>query len=430
MILEKIKMFEQKNKNNQTLTGNKPRKSKNNFETPIKTENKKDFQSTEKIKNSNSLEIDYLAKEIHENKFICNSVNDDKNSYVRQSLKRKTIRSNNKDKDNNNISIISNNNLRKSKITHNTHNNNKSVEKSNFIYKNFVKNLKLEIKNNEEIDKNENVKKNKKKKKNILGNFLNQFVNKAPNNDESKNKQILASDNNINIKNNNNFKNINKIYNINFYIESTKKQNNNINGNNDNNEIIRMKKELELKDNKIKQLLKSVENLNNLIQENEKLKSEIVQLKNIIKHSENSNNVKQSDINKNEINIDKNKYNNLITYNINKNNNYNIINSHINHFDNLNVNQNNKDDQQLLNNSKEPKNDKEKDKDIEKDKLNKSEIEKAKKVTKAFERFKRANRSIDLSNKDKDNILKSDKISIIAKMLEGHLGNNENKKYR
>ena len=241
-----------------------------------------------------------------------------------------------------------------------------------------------------------------------------------------------------------------KINNINIYIKSTKVQNHYcVNCVNKSNEIIRMKKEIEIRDNKIKELLKSVDNLKNINQENDKLKKEIIHLNNIIKNSNNSNNTntsnddKNSKISKKVVNTDNNKYNtNLITYNINKNNNYNIINSNINHFENLNINQNNKEEDTLLKNAQESKKeemekvvenesdkdkdkfkDKEKDKDKEND-INK-ETEKDKKATRAFERFKRAHKSVDLSNKEKGCISKSDKISIIAKMLEGHLGNNE-----
>ena len=176
-------------------------------------------------------------------------------------------------------------------------------------------------------------------------------------------------------------------------------------------------------------------------QENEKLKEENIHLNNIIKnfsHSNNSNiskDDKNSEVSKKEINTDNNNYNNLITYNINKNNNNNIINSNINHFENLNINQNNKEEDKLLKNpqesikEKEPEkvgeneSDKNKDKDKDKEKDKNKETERARRATRAFQRFKRANKSIDLSNKE--DISKSDKISIIAKMLEGHLGNNE-----
>ena len=412
-MIERIKMFEQKNKQ---------RNSKNLIETPVKMENKKYIPkstSTEKLKGDNKNDI-LEADDNRKNKFLENS--DNNNSYVRQSIKRNSFL---KNKNNNEIPLFFNI-IKKNKKT----NNNKSVD-NNIIYKNFINNIKKGIDNNNQI---ENKKLKNHKKKNILGNFLNKFVNKEQINkqDELKDKNILIINNeqkfNTN-KNNHFFMNINKIRKISFFIESNK---------NINNEINKMKKELELKDNKIKDLLKNIEKYNNLVQENEKLKKEIIQYKNIINHmnpisdknNKNTSNLEQNNNNSKSISIKNNKFNNLITYNINKNNNYNIITGQINNFDNLNINnQNNKEKdkeiikkENVVKNSEEPTTEKEK----EKEKESNINDERAKKATRAFQRFKRANKSIDLSSTNKGNALKSDNIMVIAKMLEGHLGNKDN----
>ena len=148
------------------------------------------------------------------------------------------------------------------------------------------------------------------------------------------------------------------------------------------------------------------------------------------KNNKDTENTKQNNIQK-SINIENNKYNNLITYNINKNNNYNIINTQINNLEDLNLNNPpNKEPTipiaPIINDSLAIKIENDKEKTKEKEIKNKAD-ERAKKTSRAFERFKRSNRSIDLSNNEKGNVLKSDKISIIAKMLEGHLGNEQNK---
>ena len=429
-MLERIKMFDQKKSTNIPSNNNKKRISKNNIETPDKNIAKinhikiSDKNNTNiKTSHNQEFESDYLINEIHRNKFIespISSFSNNNNSYVRQSIKRQSFLK--KHKDNNNInSSLFPNTTKESKNPK----QNKSIDKNSFIYKKFINNLKLGIRNNNEKDLGggENTKKNKnKKKKIILGNFLNQFVNKIKPQEEPniKNKNISIIHNNAikyNISNN-----------INIFIEANKKQNHEIKEDNKdkyNEDIIKLKKELDIKENKIKELSNIIESQKIKIKENEKLTEEIQYLKNLLKQINNSDddsdkkeedNKAKDTIKNPSINIENNKYNNLITYNINKNNNYNIINSQINNLDELNIKKNNI-EEPIITNTQIPKKEKEK----ENEKNEEKEKERAKKATRAFERFKRAHKSMDLSDKDKGNILKSEKISIIAKMLEGHI---------
>ena len=180
-----------------------------------------------------------------------------------------------------------------------------------------------------------------------------------------------------------------------------------------------MKKELELKEKKIKELYKALEKQNNIIKENEKLREEIINLKlNINKNNNSTNKDNEENISKHPIDYDKSKYNNnLITYNINKNNNYNIINANMYNLDDLKY-MNNRN-----NNISDIKKIQEKvalanSQDVKKEK----EIEREKKEKRALERF-RKNRSVDLSYNPKEgNLVKSEKITEFAKLLEGHLG--------
>ena len=388
---DRIRIFEQRTKNKQSSNRN------NSVETPIKNY----------VKNAN-----YPQSEFHKNKFLETSGNDD-NSYARQSIKRKSILKNNKDKNNILSSIF---------LVPPIKSKNKaqcrSIEKNNFTYKRFVDNLRLGIINDNEYHKN--VKKNKnKKKKNIFGNFLHQFVNKAQIEEEQNNTKLI--NNNYNSKLDNMLI-LCKINNDNFYIEGERENFNAKDKNNDNNVISKLKKELHQKEEKIKQLNEIIEKQNKMILENKKLKEEIQKLRNMMKNTNKKDIIqdnKNQDNPKISINIENHKFNNLITYNINKNNNYNIKNSKINNFDELN-NSNNNNQEPFLEGAQK----------IEKEK-EKNEIIK-KKNTKAFERFKRANRSIDLSNDQKENNLKSEKVSSLAKMLEGHIkfGNEEKSQVR
>ena len=175
----------------------------------------------------------------------------------------------------------------------------------------------------------------------ILGNFLNQFINKAQNPQLNKNGINNEESTLINTEKKTNQFLICKIIHMNIYIEG-KKQNIIIQNNNeDKNEMIKYKEVLEIKENKIKELLEIIEKQNIILKENSILKEEIERLKNMLNHFDNNNkvieNTNQKNI-QNSINIDNNKFNNLITYNINKNNNYNIVNSQINNLDDLNIN--------------------------------------------------------------------------------------------
>ena len=406
-MIERIKLFEQKNKNSQQTN------SRNSIEKPNK-----------KIINT----------EVHKSKYVDDS--ETSNSYVNQTIKKKSfIKMNNNE---NNTSLLQ---ILKSKINDTIKNTNRSAEKGNLIYKNFVKNLKMNINGKEynEIDKNYTNRKRIKNKKSVFGDFLNKFINKSQIQTEkiSNNTQILIINNNdTNVNKLHYFKNLNKINNINIYLESSKKHeisiDNNNNNNQDNNELILLKKELQLKENTIKELYKSLQRQNYIIQENEKLKEEIANLKSILNRGNNSNNnnnaIKDNNINDNVIksgNCKINNYNNLITYNINKNNNYNIINSKIDNLDNLNnINNLNKNNINNINTIKIEK-DVPPSINTQVDRKNVIENEKTKKANRAFQRFKK-NRSIDITTKEskerQNNLLKSDKISMFAKMLEGRIG--------
>ena len=200
---------------------------------------------------------------------------------------------------------------------------------------------------------------------------------------------------------------------------------NNINKNDD--EIINnIKNELDIKDNKIKELFEKIEvqkneyiqlnnKYNDMISENQKLKEEISNLKKELNDNKieipNIDNI--DDINKNNI-IKKEspKYNNLITYNINKNNNFNIINSEINNFNNIiqNTDNNNNDIQQ------------QKEEEKEKEQSNKEKNSKEDKKSRALERLKKK------QNKKEPEVKKSNKIAEMAKMLEMQMKGDNNEK--
>ena len=196
------------------------------------------------------------------------------------------------------------------------------------------------------------------------------------------------------------------------------------NKNLNDDEILNIKKEFEIKENKIKELSEKIEvqkneynqlnnKYNDIISENQKLKEEISNLKKELNNNKiEIPNIENIDINKNNnFNKESPKYNNLITYNINKNNNFNIINSEINNFNNIiQTNDNNNDIQP----QKE-----------EKEKVQ-SQIEKNNKEDKksrALERLKKK------QNKKESEVKKSNKIAEMAKMLENQMkgDNSENK---
>ncbi len=186
-MIERIKLFEQKNKNSQQTN------SRNSIEKPNK-----------KIINT----------EVHKSKYVDDS--ETSNSYVNQTIKKKSfIKMNNNE---NNTSLLQ---ILKSKINDTIKNTNRSAEKGNLIYKNFVKNLKMNINGKEynEIDKNYTNRKRIKNKKSVFGDFLNKFINKSQIQTEkiSNNTQILIINNDTNVNKLHYFKNLNKINNINIY---------------------------------------------------------------------------------------------------------------------------------------------------------------------------------------------------------------------
>ena len=343
-----------------------------------------------------------------------------------------------------------------------------SVEKPNVTYSNFINNLKKQMKTNEETGNIETKFKNKKKK-NVFYDFLNQFVNKdkvetePSKNEINNNIQNITNKNNVNMNVNNNiqintnnntnnntnhntnrnpnkvrkFRNIHKNRITNFCISASEiKKFNNSNNIGNNSELFSMKKELEAKEGKIKELMSIIEQWSNayntIVQENQKLKDEINNLKNgtsLYNQSNDSNINNKNDANKynniNSINQNSNfdsnhskknekaQYNNLITYNINKNNNYNIINSEINNFNNIIQSKNINNKEPVESNKREPL--REREREGEQDR----KARKERKASLAFERFKRMNR---MNTAESSEAQKSDKISSMAKMLESHIG--------
>ena len=343
-------------------------------------------------------------------------------------------------------SIIFNNFSKDNNIQINLRSSSFRKKKSNLTYTQFIDNLKLQVENNENDKKH-------KKNKNMFGNFLNQFVNKSDRNDNRNDKnQTLSTitkysfnvNNEIEHSNKKNtFTNIHLSNNINFCIESNGNSNNMEIYQYFNNEKLKMEKQLEIKENKIQELLKIIEkqksdilrinnDYNNLINDNRKLKEEINNLKTNINNINNTNinNDINNNIDRDNSNYYKNnnsnntnkqdnsKYNNLITYNINKNNNYNIINNEINNFNNFIEKNNNN-----INTIKNPIQERIslKEKIIDKDEQEKKE-RKERKASQAFERFRRINKQF---TKPESEIQKSDKISNMAKMLEKQMGNME-----
>ena len=308
-----------------------------------------------------------------------------------------------------------------------------SVKKVNLTYSKFINNLKIQMENFEEKEKNKN-----KRTKNIFSSFLNQFINKDERIDtvnDNKASIVLSNSNNKYSKKINNFENVLMNSSIHFCIEGIVNNKNKKIIEDMNKEILNMKKELNMKQNKIDELLEIIKNknsefnninnkYNNLVIENNKLKEEINTLnKNTNKNNINNNPEKPeiiSNLNnefENNENNENFKYNNLITYNINKNNNYNIINSEINNFHNFIENKDNK----------ESTIKKEESVDLKEKEIIKEEIDltkkKERKASLAFERFKRVNK-INSVSKEKQ-FQKSEKISNIARMLENQIGNKE-----
>ena len=408
------------------------------------------------------------------NNVINNTNNNDKGKNICNFSLINTINDINNKSQNKNIEILNKNNLFFSPSHQNNYNNDESqkklrsasVEKPNITYSNFINNLKRQMKTNQDTGNIETKFKNKKKK-NIFGDFLNQFVNKEKtepepprnalnnnmNNIPNNNIKMNANNNNVQINTNNNtnintgnntnhntnrnpnkvrkFRNIHKNRITNFCIPASGIKNyNNYSNNGNNNELLSMKKELEMKDSKIKELVSIIEKWNSaynlVVQENQKLKEENNILKsggniynqNNISNINNKNDANQYNINNQNSNFDSNhskrnekaQINNLITYNINKNNNYNIINSEINNFNNFVQNQNINSIKPIEDNKREPLKEKENEQE--------RKARKERKASVAFERFKRMNRM----NTAESEVQKSDKISGMAKMLENHIG--------
>ena len=414
----------------------------------------------------------------YNNNAINNFNNNDKGKNISNFSLINTINEINNRTQNKNFDILNKNNLFFSPSHQNNYNNDESqkklrsasVDKPNVTYSNFINNLKKQMKINQEAGNLDSKFKNKKKK-NVFYDFLNQFVNKekaelqqpknAFNNNmnnmnnipniTNKNNVNINPNNNIQINTNNNtnnntanntnhntnrnpnkvrkFRNVHKNRITNFCIPASGIKNfNNYNNYGNSSELLSMKKELEKRDSKIKELVSIIENWNSaynaMAQENQKLKEEIYILKNgsnIYDQNNDNNANNKNDVNKYNINNqnsnfdsshsninEKAQINNLITYNINKNNNYNIINSDINNFNNFVQNQNINNRKPIGDNQREPLKENEQERKARKER----------KASIAFERYKKMNRM----NSTEKEIQKSDKISDMAKMLENHIG--------
>ena len=332
-------------------------------------------------------------------------------------------------------------------ITKNNNNNSPrkkrsaSVDNSNDPYSNLVNDIKEQIL----IEDNKNKENGKKKqKKYIFQNFLGQFINKNENeeirgNNTTKHEtKRIKSNNTQNTNTTHIFTKVHKKRIINFIIPGNNNKDNEIRRK--NNEILTIKKELDNKDKKIRELLNIIEKQKNdyniILIENTKLKEENNNLKNE-KNNNNINNLNKNNINENsdfeysdnEKNDSKNKekpkYNNLITYNINKNNNYNIISNEINNFNNFiqnNNNYNNVCNEQILEQN-ENITEKERDNQEENDIIEEKQLKRQKKASIALERV----RKINSKNKGGEKVKVSKRISSIAQKLEDHMNESPDK---
>ena len=360
-------------------------KLKKEFTSKNNTNKIKRLENNDFLINNENTKTEIKINNIINNDYTNNKVSDfNFNEKLSYSEKNK-LRSNKYSEENLNNKInniyISNSNL-------NNLNNNSSFQcksssghKLNLSYLDFIKDFKSKY--SEDINL-----KNKKKRTYVP--FLSKFVNNSKSNPQISG--ILTSN----------------------IIESLSKEK-------QNNEIIlNIKKELELKNYKIKELSEVIENQNNdyiqlnnkykeILLENQKLKEEISNLKKEMNAKEkNITNINDSDLNGNIIN-ETQKFKNMITYNINKNNNFNIINSEINNFNNIIQN-------------KEKKKNIENTKDNNKENLDKVNEEK---INRALERIKKQN------NKKQSEFKKSNKIKEMAKMLEKQMkGLQENENFR
>ena len=214
---DRINFFEQKNKKKPLIVTKLRNKNK---KVCFSCESEKQPDEGTKINNKSlnnqdliSFEEDYLKKISNKSRFIESNFNND-NSYVRKTLKKKLIEQNNKE------------NLRKSKKS------NKNHPEKNLKYTEFISKVKLNVKNKEKYnDDNNFIKSNlsnksikrinynannstDKVKNNPFCDFLNQFVNKS-----QRKTDIIKNIKTIKINHNNNEK-INDMYSKNKNIKN------------------------------------------------------------------------------------------------------------------------------------------------------------------------------------------------------------------
>ena len=474
-MIDRARIFQSNKKNNNRNPNEMPEEqhtnSKDNLqELKPRKKNLTKTSSIERLKKMNRNENNDTS-EIYKNKHDNNGV-DNQNENNEKIIPRFTVLDNYyKDKKgtkkkNKKVSIAASNPPppQNQNMAQNEHSNRNAInDKDSKSYSNFISKLKTHMressmdKNRENPDNEDNNNPKKKGNKRNIFNF-DKFVNKEISNYPKSSKNVNRFlENEENCDNNSN--NINRELN-----------------NSNNIEIQRLKKELELKDNKINELLKTIEaqknqiiqsnnNYSSLYEENKKLRLEINNLKSMInqnQHNQNQNiqlqnipsQIIQSNDNKSNhiLNIIKNKISdtktdkneeksqneNNITINKEKTSqkitNISTINkNNVNDIDmkrekNLNLNNmvpitNFKpviNTPILINNNPSVNNIVPVSNPVN-PQQNKPEEKKDKKrarASQAFERFKRANRNLITTAMKAD---KSDKISDIAKMLETHM---------
>jgi hypothetical protein len=308
---QKSKGTREKKENRRTSKQSINTPSKNQRENLPKTAKKKFPKTTsaeklqDKSSNYNNIKlqvVDFKAKIPHKNKLKVNNNNINNNSMdIIEHNNKKNI---NKVNDKNNDDYHCNNDKKKSRNNINAPDTQKSMDdnsnklnintvnilndynkdkpedplktgsakKSNLIYTRFIDNLK------ERIDKCEhNESYYSKKKKDLFSNFLNKFVNvnePAPSNNISKNifNKLKSTDNNNKSTQLHVFNDISTNNVINLFFKGS--SDNEIKIKNIENqykcEIKKLEKELEIRDNKINEMIKAIEMNNNaLIKEKE-----------------------------------------------------------------------------------------------------------------------------------------------------------------
>ena len=438
--------FKSSTNNNDTINNDDNNNNINNNKAPNKIKNLKEKKHRHHKNHSYDMNAEYDIN----NK---NIVNKAKIDIIDLSKEEKNSDINTEENLKNNLKIKQKETNSNDEIAHSHTMENKvrssSMEKPSKAYTDLVKRIKSQM----IIDESNSILKSKtknKKKKNVFFNFLNKFVNKDSISLTTKYSSNSYINNEENSKRSQEFKNLSVKRNINLMIKSK------INGKKskilkeeDSNEIIKVKNELEMKDKKIEELLKEIEKYkninieisnkyNNIFHENKKLKEEINNLKNNINNSNNINNIKViSNLNKDDDSKKEESLKNthLNSFNENTINNYKVIKNEVNDSNNNNNTDSNINNNNIFNTNKETHENKEKkesiienislslrdtNSNINTNKENEQESaqeRRARKATQAFDRFRRRHKYL---SQEKD-LQKSMKISNMAQMLENNM---------